>query len=94
MKWDKDGDTLAAITEKSNVIYLWSANSQKTNIIDTSPKYLFNNNINFLSLNNILGIIQLLFHGQNHQPFLQLVHLVVMLFFMINQLQSIKINFY
>lgn len=41
MKWDKDGDTLAAITEKSNLIYLWSANTQKTNMIDTPPKYSF-----------------------------------------------------
>jgi hypothetical protein len=39
MKWDKDGDTLAAITEKSNFVYLWNSNSQKTNIIDTPPKY-------------------------------------------------------
>jgi hypothetical protein len=40
MKWDKDGDTLAAITEKSNIVYLWSANSQKTNTVDTPAKYL------------------------------------------------------
>jgi WD repeat-containing protein 19 len=41
MKWDKDGDTLAAITEKSNLVSLWNANSQKTNVIDTQqPKYL------------------------------------------------------
>ena len=39
MNWDKDGDTLAAITEKSNSVYLWSANSQKSNVIDTPPKY-------------------------------------------------------
>ncbi|CAF1070981.1 unnamed protein product [Rotaria sp. Silwood1] len=38
LSWDKDGDTLAAITEKSNLVYLWSANSQKTNVIDTQAK--------------------------------------------------------
>ncbi|CAF0866425.1 unnamed protein product [Rotaria sordida] len=38
MSWDKDGDTLAVITEKSNLVYLWSANSQKTNVIDTPAK--------------------------------------------------------
>jgi WD repeat-containing protein 19 len=38
MKWDKDGDTLAAITEKSNLIYLWNGNSQKTSTIDTQTK--------------------------------------------------------
>ena len=39
MKWDRDGDTLAAITEKSNLVYLWNANNQKTNVIDTQQKY-------------------------------------------------------
>jgi WD repeat-containing protein 19 len=38
MKWDKDGDTLAAITEKSNLVYLWNSNSQKTTVIDTPAK--------------------------------------------------------
>ena len=38
MKWDKDGDTLAAITEKSVTIQLWSANTQKTSVIDTQAK--------------------------------------------------------
>ncbi len=38
MKWDKDGDTLAAITEKSNVVYLWNSNSQKISTVDTPPK--------------------------------------------------------
>ncbi len=41
MKWDKDGDTLAVITEKSNLVYLWNSNSQKTNVIDTPAKYFF-----------------------------------------------------
>jgi hypothetical protein len=39
MQWDKDGDSLAAITEKSNIVYLWNANSQKTSVIDTPAKY-------------------------------------------------------
>ncbi|CAF3582253.1 unnamed protein product [Adineta steineri] len=38
MKWDKDGDTLAAITEKSNIVYLWNSSSQKTSTIDTQTK--------------------------------------------------------
>lgn len=38
MKWDKDGDTLAVITDKSTVVSLWSANNQKTSSIDTQPK--------------------------------------------------------
>jgi len=38
MKWDKDGDTLAAITEKSNLVYLWNSNSQKTTTIETPAK--------------------------------------------------------
>ncbi len=41
MKWDKDGDTLAAITEKSNSVYLWNSNSQKTSVVETQPKYFF-----------------------------------------------------
>ncbi|CAF1061503.1 unnamed protein product [Adineta ricciae] len=38
MKWDKDGDTLAAIHEKSNIVYLWNSTSQKTTTIDTQTK--------------------------------------------------------
>lgn len=66
MKWDKDGDTLAAITEKSNLVYLWSANTQRATTIDTPPKYqliFFFENSHLIS-----GIIPLFSLGQKHRP--------------------------
>ena len=38
MVWDKDGDALAAIGEKSNLVYLWNANNQKATVIEAQPK--------------------------------------------------------
>ncbi|CAF1526281.1 unnamed protein product [Didymodactylos carnosus] len=38
MVWDKDGDTLAAVSEKSNFVYLWDSNSLKTSVFDTTLK--------------------------------------------------------
>ena len=35
MDWDKDGDILAVIAEKSNCIYLWDANTNKTSQLDS-----------------------------------------------------------
>ena len=35
MDWDKDGDILAVITEKSSCIYLWDANTNKTSQLDS-----------------------------------------------------------
>nr|XP_045017612.1 WD repeat-containing protein 19 isoform X2 [Jaculus jaculus] len=34
MDWDKDGDILAVIAEKSSCIYLWDANTNKTSQLD------------------------------------------------------------
>ncbi|XP_026503765.1 WD repeat-containing protein 19 isoform X1 [Terrapene carolina triunguis] len=34
MDWDKDGDTLAIIADKSSTIYLWDANTNKTSQVD------------------------------------------------------------
>ena len=87
MKWDRDGDTLAAITEKSNFVYLWNSNSQKSSVVDTQPKYLTNRRI-IVDLSVVLGIIPLLLPGRNQRRFLRLVHLVEMLFSMIIQQQS------
>ncbi|XP_074649650.1 WD repeat-containing protein 19-like isoform X1 [Tubulanus polymorphus] len=33
--WDKDGDTLAIINDKTGVIFLWSANARKTTQLDS-----------------------------------------------------------
>uniref|UniRef100_A0A8C6ZUB4 WD repeat domain 19 n=1 Tax=Nothoprocta perdicaria TaxID=30464 RepID=A0A8C6ZUB4_NOTPE len=38
MDWDKDGDTLAIITDKSSVIYLWDANTNKTSQLDSGMR--------------------------------------------------------
>ncbi|XP_067949190.1 WD repeat-containing protein 19-like isoform X2 [Watersipora subatra] len=34
--WDKDGDMLAIIADKSHIIFLWDANSQRTYQVDSS----------------------------------------------------------
>ncbi|XP_069781014.1 WD repeat-containing protein 19 isoform X4 [Narcine bancroftii] len=34
MDWDKDGDSLAVIADKSNAIYLWDANTHRTSQLD------------------------------------------------------------
>ncbi|KAF6025037.1 WDR19 [Bugula neritina] len=34
--WDKDGDILSIITDKSHIIFLWDANSQRTFQVDSS----------------------------------------------------------
>ncbi|NXU72617.1 WDR19 protein, partial [Oreotrochilus melanogaster] len=36
MDWNKDGDILAIITDKSSAIFLWDANTNKTGQVDTS----------------------------------------------------------
>lgn len=38
MDWDKDGDTLAVIAEKSSFIYLWDANANKTSQLDSGMR--------------------------------------------------------
>ncbi|XP_068799240.1 WD repeat-containing protein 19 isoform X4 [Struthio camelus] len=38
MDWDKDGDTLAIITDKSSTIYLWDANTNKTSQLDSGMR--------------------------------------------------------
>nr|XP_019597484.1 PREDICTED: WD repeat-containing protein 19 isoform X1 [Rhinolophus sinicus] len=38
MDWDKDGDILAVIAEKSSCIYLWDANTNKTNQLDSGMR--------------------------------------------------------
>lgn len=38
MDWDKDGDILAVISEKSSSIYLWDASINKTSQIDSGMK--------------------------------------------------------
>ncbi|XP_014404154.1 PREDICTED: WD repeat-containing protein 19 [Myotis brandtii] len=38
MDWDKDGDILAVIAEKSNCIYLWDANTNKTSQLDSGMR--------------------------------------------------------
>lgn len=34
--WDKDGDILAVISDKSPEIYMWDANTQKVSKVDSS----------------------------------------------------------
>ncbi|KAG8516530.1 WD repeat-containing protein 19, partial [Galemys pyrenaicus] len=38
MDWDKDGDILAVIAEKSSCIYLWDANANKTSQLDSGMR--------------------------------------------------------
>ncbi|XP_041953534.1 WD repeat-containing protein 19 isoform X1 [Alosa pseudoharengus] len=38
MDWDKDGDTLAIIAEKSSAIHLWDANVNKTSQLDSGMR--------------------------------------------------------
>lgn len=38
MDWDKDGDTLAIITDKSSAIILWDANTNKTGQVDSGMR--------------------------------------------------------
>ncbi|XP_023405566.2 WD repeat-containing protein 19 isoform X2 [Loxodonta africana] len=38
MDWDKDGDILAVIAEKSSCIYLWDANTSKTSQLDSGMR--------------------------------------------------------
>ncbi|XP_030349246.1 WD repeat-containing protein 19 isoform X1 [Strigops habroptila] len=38
MDWDKDGDTLAIITDKSSAIFLWDANTNKTSQVDSGMR--------------------------------------------------------
>ncbi|XP_060221254.1 WD repeat-containing protein 19 isoform X2 [Meriones unguiculatus] len=38
MDWDKDGDILAVIAEKSSCIYLWDANTNKTSQLDNGMR--------------------------------------------------------
>ncbi|XP_045406491.1 WD repeat-containing protein 19 isoform X1 [Lemur catta] len=38
MDWDKDGDILAVIAEKSSCVYLWDANTNKTSQLDSGMR--------------------------------------------------------
>jgi len=38
LDWDKDGDILAVIAEKSSSIYLWDANVNKTSQLDSGMR--------------------------------------------------------
>ncbi|XP_036274352.1 WD repeat-containing protein 19 isoform X1 [Pipistrellus kuhlii] len=38
MDWDKDGDILAVVAEKSSCIYLWDANTNKTSQLDSGMR--------------------------------------------------------
>ena len=38
MDWDKDGDILAVIAEKSSAIHLWDANVNKTSQLDSGMR--------------------------------------------------------
>ncbi|NWS47600.1 WDR19 protein, partial [Probosciger aterrimus] len=38
MDWDKDGDTLAIITDKSGFVFLWDANTNKTSQVDSGMR--------------------------------------------------------
>ncbi|XP_078534454.1 WD repeat-containing protein 19 isoform X1 [Lissotriton helveticus] len=40
MDWDKDGDTLAIIADKTNSIYLWEPNTSKTSQLDSGMRDL------------------------------------------------------
>lgn len=41
LDWDKDGDTLAVIAEKSTSIHLWDANVNKTSQLDSGMRCVF-----------------------------------------------------
>jgi hypothetical protein len=91
MKWDKDGDTLAAIMEKSSLIYLWSANNQKTGTIETQAKFVFvffysNENESFSFL--LSEITQRSWPGRKFHRSWPLEQHEEMLFFTINRRQS------
>lgn len=38
--WDKDGDTLAIINDKSGVVFLWDANTLKLTQLDSGLRYV------------------------------------------------------
>ncbi|XP_043918872.1 WD repeat-containing protein 19 [Protopterus annectens] len=38
MDWDADGDTLAMLAEKSSIIYLWDANTNKSSQVDSGMR--------------------------------------------------------
>ncbi len=38
LDWDKDGDILAVIAEKSSSVYLWDANVNKTSQLDSGMR--------------------------------------------------------
>ena len=41
MGWDCEGDMLAVINEKSGIIFLWEANSQRTTQLDSGLRYIW-----------------------------------------------------
>ncbi|ERE89257.1 putative fizzy-related protein isoform 1 [Cricetulus griseus] len=68
MDWDKDGDILAVIAEKSSCIYLWDANTNKTSQLDNGMRdqmsfLLWSKNGSFLAVGTIKGNLLI----YNHQ---------------------------
>ncbi|NXS47685.1 WDR19 protein, partial [Balaeniceps rex] len=59
MDWDKDGDTLAIITDKSGAIFLWDANTNKTSQVDSGMSRGF---VSFLIVNSAKVPRELLFN--------------------------------
>ncbi|XP_004642695.2 WD repeat-containing protein 19 isoform X2 [Octodon degus] len=68
MDWDKDGDILAVIAEKSTCIYLWDANTNKTSQLDNGMRdhmsfLLWSKIGNFLAVGTVKGNLLI----YNHQ---------------------------
>ncbi|XP_051054370.1 WD repeat-containing protein 19 [Phodopus roborovskii] len=68
MDWDKDGDILAVIAEKSSCIFLWDANTNKTSQLDNGMRdqmsfLLWSKNGSILAVGTIKGNLLI----YNHQ---------------------------
>jgi WD repeat-containing protein 19 len=57
MAWDKDGDLLAAICEKLPIVILWDSNRRKMSQLDSSFKFVKNQESSLFKIKNHLKVI-------------------------------------
>ena len=58
--WDKDGDCLAVITDKSSDLLIWDANSQRSQWLDTG-KYIFVGITSHIAIYHFFIIVNIIF---------------------------------